>query len=148
MKIRAFLLALISLALSSCTTFHGVTPIYPKAAAFTNIFPEVDSLQPTLIWEPVSEIDVTYDVVIYKAIITSAGQRMVGELVDYRERLSQSEYTPTPPLKLDTEYYWSVRVRKGDKVSNWSRYDYEAFFGIGHAWGANLPFRFKTPKGK
>ncbi len=43
------------------------------------------------------------------------------------------------------EYYWSVRLRKEDRVSTWSLYHYrpDAFFG-GLAV-MNSPFPFATP---
>jgi hypothetical protein len=37
-------------------------------------------------------------------------------------------------------------VRRGNAVSNWSLYNYFAFYGVGYSTGRNLPFLFKTPE--
>ncbi len=61
---------------------------------------------------------------------TSGGLRLVydewaiGKEVYYREGLTEPEHTLEVPLQPNREYYWSVRVRRGEEVSEWSRFDY------------------------
>jgi hypothetical protein len=49
------------------------------------------------------------------------------------------------PLKPATEYYWTVRIRRGDKVSAWSTYDYTLFLVLSYLKVSNALFRFRTP---
>lgn len=87
--------------------------------------------------------------IIYEGLVTksfSEVKRIVGETVYYCEGLQGTEHQVIQPLKPDTEYYWSVRVRRGAQVSDWSRYNYFVFLGLGYQEGRNLLFRFRTPK--
>ncbi len=44
--------------------------------------------------------------------------------VYYREGLQEPEHTLEVSLQPDRKYYWSVRMRRGEEVSEWSRFDY------------------------
>lgn len=138
---------------SACTTFYGVTPLYPEVG-HPNFAAVVDTLQPTLRWKPSAESDATsYDLIIYECVkITASWQtperRILGKEVYYREGLNQIEHKIEEPLKPDTEYFWSVRIRQGSKVSAWSKYNHEFFLGVGYARWTNLYFLFKTPSVK
>ena len=50
--------------LAGCTTFHGQRPISPDVGG------RIDSLQPTLRWEPAEGADVAYDLVVARAVST------------------------------------------------------------------------------
>lgn len=138
------------LVVVGCTSFRGLKPIYPEVGN-PNSPKTVDSLQPTFQWEPSSEPDITYDFVIYEGIyvpatFTEKAKRSVGREVYYREGLVAPEHRIEESLKPDTEYYWSVRMRRGEKVSAWSLYDYDLFLGAAYMWARNHPFIFKTPE--
>ena len=148
MKYWVFVLTIILLGLSACTTFHGLTLVSPKAG-HPNAPTKVDTLQPTLKWKPSSQTDVAYDVIIYEGIEMATGNRLaglVGKEAYYRQGIKETEHKVEDVLKPKTEYYWSVRVRQGEQVSDWSRYDYFLFGGVGWVSGKNLLIRFETPK--
>ncbi len=148
MKRWMLILALTLVGMLGCATPHVLTPIYPKVGN-PNVPAAVDSLQPTLKWQPADSGDVTYDLAIYEVIKTTSAlqgtKRAVGREVYYRKGLAGTEHRLEEPLKSDSEYFWSVRVRKGDTVSKWATYDYDMFLGAAYMWARNKPFIFKTP---
>jgi hypothetical protein len=136
------------LGLLGCTTFSGVKPIYPDVGN-PNYLSSVDSLQPTFRWEAVPDAE-SYDFIIYESIKTESfwegSKRSVGREVYYREELQGTEHRIEEPLRPNSEYYWSVRIRRGPEVSRWSLYHYQLFLGTGYVSATNQPFGFKTPK--
>jgi hypothetical protein len=139
--------------LNACTTFHGITPIYPKVG-HPNSPDIVDSLQPTLRWKPSSEPNVSYDLIIYEGVKGgSQAVPIVGREAYYRQGLKVPEHKVEDPLRPGYEYAWSVRVRSAEKVSDWSRYKYHLFIpcitpvGGGYIQQRfdNTFFMFKTP---
>jgi hypothetical protein len=148
MKRWLFIITIGLLGLTACTTFYGVTAINPKAGHPYNPT-KVENLQPTLKWKSPTQADVTYDIIIFEGITTDHRQgtkRAVGKMVYYRERIKETYHKVEDPLEPDKEYYWSVRVREGDKVTEWSRYDYFLYGVVAYVKGNNLWFMFKTPK--
>ncbi len=148
MRSLIFLSVIVLLFLTACTTtFNGVTPIYPKVQVVpVGWFTKVDSIQPTLRWEPSSYPDISYDLVIYEAIKMGDGSLDPGKMAYSRKSLKDPEHKVEEPLKANSKYYWSVRTRSDTIVSAWSRYDYFVFMGTAWAKGYNQLFRFKTPK--
>jgi hypothetical protein len=148
MKVWRLVAALALMGLMGCTKPHIITPIYPKVGN-PDLPTRVDSLQPTLKWQPAEGGDVTYDLVIYESITTSSAwegkKKALGREVYYRKGLASTEHRLEEPLKPDSEYYWSVRMRKGEAVSKWATYDYDLFLGAAYMWARNKPFMFKTP---
>ena len=146
-RICAFIIS--AFVLIGCTSFSGVKPLYPKVSN-PNYPTTVENLQPTFRWEPLPESDVTYDFIIYEGIkeesFLKGVKRAVGREIYYRERLKETEHKIEEPLKPGAEYYWSVRMRKGQNVSKWSLYDYTLFLGTAYMKASNYPFLFKTPK--
>jgi hypothetical protein len=134
------LILVIMVCICACTTnFSGVRIIQPKIGS------SVEDLQPVLQWEQLSQSDSAYDLIIYEGLkVKSSPQRMVGKTVYYRENLQATQHKVEEPLKPSQDYYWSVRVRRGNIVSNWSLYNYFAFYGLGYSSGSNLPFLFRT----
>lgn len=154
--------------LAACTTIHGVTPQYPKVGALDLVVPTVDNLTPVFRWTPAGELGATYDFVIYEGPekprigeIFGSGYKLgerPGAQVYYREGLTQPEHRVERPLQPGTVYYWSVRVRRGQTVSDWSRFHSRAclpdrgpeFFGS--TWWLSCSrkeypfFKFKTPR--
>jgi hypothetical protein len=149
MKSLLFILVAIYLVFAGCTSFQGIKPVYPEVGN-PNFPKQVDSFQPTFRWEPYPDSHVTYDFIIHEGIkVESAWEgtkRSVGREVYYREGLAETEHRIEEALQPDTEYYWSVRIRRGDKVSKWSIYDYTLFLGTGYVEMDNYPFIFKTPE--
>lgn len=158
MKRWMFIIIIGLLGLTACTTFHGVTAISPKTGHPYHPT-KVENLQPTLQWKSSPQGDETYDVIIFEVLVSDAKRHTIygdpllaygatGKMVYYREGIKETYHKVEDPLEPNTHYYWSVRVRKGDEVSEWSRYDYhlEAFISYLHAY--NLWFYFKTPKSK
>ncbi len=124
MKLSRWILAgLLAFAACSTATIHGVTPISPEPgiSGWTDRPTAVESLQPTFRWEPVAERDARYDLIIYESHGRFAA---VGREAYYREGLTEPEHTLKVPLHPNREYHWSVRVRRGEEVSEWSRFDY------------------------
>lgn len=145
MKWAAVVAVVIGLA-GCATSFPGVKPLYPPAGN-PILPPKVDSLQPTLRWEASKTPDVSYDVVIYEGIEIvkwNPEERQVGKMVYYREAIQGTEHKLEEPLKPDALYYWSVRTRKGDRYSGWSRYDYSELGGLAY-YSVNALFSFRTP---
>jgi hypothetical protein len=144
-RLSVFVLGL--LGLTACTTFHSVEPIYPKVEGPRNL-PFVESLQPTLKWKPSPEAE-SYDLIVYKPEQTKAfgenKERNRLMKIYYRERLTDTAHKLEEPLKPDAEYYWSVRIRSGEKVSDWSRYDHRLFLVLAWSFTTDALFGFKTP---
>ncbi|MHC4278011.1 MAG: hypothetical protein ACYSTI_11925 [Planctomycetota bacterium] len=147
MKLSRWILAGL-LALAACcptATIHGVTPIspehgFPGAADHPTT---VETIQPTFRWEPVDERDARYDLIIYESHGVYAA---VGREVYYREGLTDPEHTLEVPLQPNREYHWSVRVRRGEEVSEWSRFDYTSVPYRGVTYTEEYPFFwFRTP---
>ena len=143
---RWILAGLLALMACTTTTIHGITPTSPRAGLsyWTDRPRVVETLQPTFRWEPVAESNVRYDFVIFESYDSIAA--VVGRKVYYRERLQEPEHTLEVSLQPDREYYWSVRVRRGEEVSKWSRFYYYAFHGcMGERNVEFAFFRFRTP---
>ncbi|MCJ7820260.1 MAG: hypothetical protein MUP53_03570 [Bacteroidales bacterium] len=69
----------------------------------------------------------------------------MGEQVYYKEGISGNSDTVKTVLKPKAEYCWSVRVRKGSEVSEWSHYDYTVFLVLSYMKVNDAFFRFRTP---
>jgi uncharacterized protein (DUF2164 family) len=149
MKIKILLLTAVLLVVGGCTSFQGIKPVSPEVG--NPNFPTVtDSLQPTFRWEASPEPDTTYDFIVYEGIkvesFVEGIKRSVGKEVYYRQGLKTSEHKIEELLQPDAEYYWTVRMRHGDNVSEWAKYDYTLFLGTAYMKAGNRPFIFKTPR--
>lgn len=108
---------------------RGLRPEYPEAllngASQKASFVKVDSLRPTLRWEPfprpedhkagreglVSGIgDVTYDLKIWEAY-EEGPVEYPAELVYSRRELREPWHKLEEPLKPSTKYFWTIRAR-------------------------------------
>ncbi len=143
MKYWLFVLAtVLGFMLSGCissVSFTGITPIYPKARGQT-----VENLQPTLQWKPSGNSNVTYDVIIYEVIVGEE-RYMAGPVIIQRNNLPASSYKVEKPLKPNTNYFWSVRIRQGNRTSQWSRHNYTLHVPYGWQRSSNQYFTFRTP---
>ena len=103
----------------------------------------VSSLQPVLEWAPTEDKEATYDVIVVEQLNDAQHHKLFnpGRTVFYREAITETKVKIEPPLLLDSVYWWTVRTRHGDKVSEWSRYD---FSGLS-VYSKNYPYPFRTP---
>jgi hypothetical protein len=123
-----------TIVLSGCwSTYHGQKPITPVVDA------TVDTLRPTLLWEPSEEEGVSYDVRLQESL-TSEAYRDPNEVPFYREAVPAPSCTVDPPLKPGHTYIWAVRVRKGTEVTAWSSYD-RSYYAL-LFWGTTHGIRY------
>ncbi len=99
--------------------FLGLSPSIP--AEFRLMAESrVDSLQPTMSWEPFPGSNVTYDLKIWRA-----GRVGLDTLVYDRTNLDQSTHKLETALEPSSLYYWSVRARFSEqgreRITDWSR---------------------------
>lgn len=125
----------------------GLTPLKPEISGTE--FSEIGSLAPTFEWKASSMNDVTYDFVIYEAVshirygIPIAYMR--GRVVVYKEDLREPKYSLNNPLRPNSKYFWSVRLRRNGIVSTWSTFSYFQTIIIYTGTGFNQWFTFATP---
>jgi len=126
---------------------QGVSPLLPTKSRgpFAEGFAAKD-LRPIIQWTTSSRKDVTYDVALYRGVYFH-GVPYRGRLVSYQEGLSQSTWRPEQPLEAGRTYFWSVRVRSGQIVSNWSSNTAEYGTGLFSPVWITMGewFRFDTP---
>jgi len=131
--------------------FSGVTPVSPDVPSSTG-FPTLDSLLPEFRWKGCSRQDIGYDFILYEAASYAVAGATTpsytkGHVVAYAEDLKESRWQPTEPLKPDTRYFWSVRLREGNTVSWWSVQSHSTFLLVYMSWGSGQWFQFKTASG-
>lgn len=130
---------------------QGVLPVTPQV--IRHEFTVADSRTPAFRWSASPDPKVTYDVIVYEAVLVEQkGIRksyVVGPIVEYVRGIKTNTYKNKKKLKPNATYYWSVRLRKNGTISKWSTisYRYFAFFLIGSAsgYGYGLYFNFTTP---
>lgn len=142
------LVALGLLAFAACTTtFVGPRALSPKPT-HGGSFPKVESVQPTLQWQPAQEPGVTYDLAVYevteKTSFWKGTQHAVGPRVYYREALPSGVHQIEAPLAPGREHVWLVRERRGENVGPWSEYSFFDFYLVAWRSGSGL-YRFRTP---
>ena len=138
----------ILLCTAACTRFYGLEPLEPGVGRPSH-YKKVDSLQPTLAWRAAPEPGARYDLVICpseSATIRVGHTGTPGDAVYYREGIEHTSHRVETPLAPRTKYLWSVRVRTGQGVSDWSTYNYMHGGRIGDQYlEEHLPYRFCTP---
>jgi hypothetical protein len=113
------------------STISGPEPIYPRPQVLQNHFwriNTIDTLQPTLRWEPFQGSDVTYDLIIWRS--TSDGNSrgiQPTELIYGRTALSEAFHRLETPLQPDTDYQWTVRARYTNagqtRITGWTMWN-------------------------
>src|SRR6478736_113419 len=121
---NCLLLACLLLNVYGCMTFHGQRPIYPTVGN-PGVPNTVTSLQPVLEWVPSEKKEATYDVIVVEQFNDPQRHKVFnpGRTVFIRGGITETKVRIEPPLEFDKIYWWSVRARNGDGVSEWSRYD-------------------------
>lgn len=125
----------------------------------------IDSLQPTMRWEPVIEDNATYDLRIWSdsenndlRIWSDSGNK-IGAVVYQRDGLVDAWHTLTTPLEPATTYFFSMRAHFTEngrgRVSEWSRYSLNwttagkiMSYGVNYLFPEVKPYsfyRFITP---
>jgi len=146
--IRAGLLICLAF-MSGCFSYHVIKPANPRVGN-PNMNPILTtSLQPALSWVALPDTEITYDLIIYEGLkdesFWKGVKRSIGDQVYYREGIRGNHHIVETVLKPNTEYYWSVRTRKGNDISEWSRYDYSLFLVFSYMRVSDSYFRFRTP---
>lgn len=149
MKRNSLVTILVVLMLAGCTSFHEIKPLSPEVGN-PNFPKQAETLQPTFKWEAPQGKGITYDLIVFEGIkiesFWKGVKRSIGKEIYYREGLPQTEHKIEKPLEPGREYYWTVRTRQGEKVSEWAKYDYTLFLGTAYMRAGNQPFIFKTPE--
>jgi len=129
-------------------TFNGVTPLQPVKGGVPD--GDVASLQPTLEWKPSLEDGrIHYDVVVFEEIGFNYGlgafsARLPGPAVAYVQNLWVAQFTLPRRLRHGASYNWSVRLRRGEVVTAWSRYLSSSFRLPGLSANPGSWFRFRV----
>ena len=134
-------------ALSGCTLpapVYGLRPAYPTASLATSLldpntrrvaFVEVDTLQPTLRWEPFPDADARKDDrdgrlnrirdVSYDLRILGAEHDYPTEVLYARSELPEPSHKVETPLMPAAKYFWTIRARFTldgvTRVTPWAR---------------------------
>ena len=132
-----WLVALSVLGISGCVGYGGtfnetVFADYPKTKQLGPVTepyspPIIDSLTPTLRWNPINEPlkSDKYDIVIHETYRHGSLTWAIGPEVYYRQELPTLEHTLEIQLKPNKAYYWAIRIRRNEKpASQWSRFVY------------------------
>jgi hypothetical protein len=125
----------------------GITPLKPEVSV--TAFPNINSLAPNFEWEASSMNDLTYDFVIHESVSYIrngiAAGCMPGRAVVYKEGMKETKCCLDNPLRPNSKYYWSVRLRRNDAVSTWSKFSYFQTIILVTGSGGNQWFTFTTP---
>jgi len=157
LKFAAFLSVLVlpmSFPALGKTTENGLEVVGPrqKTGSHANNPRKVKSLQPALEWKAHFANEVTYDVVIYKAVGSFKNRVRLwdaGPRVYYREGLSDTVHQVEEPLVPGTQYLWTVRSRVNNEISEWSSFTVrKKYMGMTTLQLTDLFFLFQTPEAK
>jgi hypothetical protein len=122
---------------SGCAGVRGLRPIYPA------VDETVNTLRPTLRWEPTTEQDATYDLAIVQQTSEDTFHKEGEAYAYYVQGLAAPEHQLSRPLEPGVVYLWSIRVRRGKDVTDWSRYAQKKTYVL---WTTTTfqPFWFRT----
>ena len=145
-------LAIVSCAGPDKPQAASKAPASPPANSMSLTVPLklVRSLQPTFEWSRARQGGVSYDFVVYGAMLKETpGQPSLwvpAKEAYYREGLNVTRHTLDQPLQSNTIYFWSVRTRSGTNVSPWAAYsDPKSKAVSAGARRFNMLSPFKTP---
>lgn len=134
----------------------GELPVYPElGSSVTDFYLVIDTLQPVLRWKDIKSQGQTYDVAVWesesqapdKSIMgTPFAPREWGKQVDFVQGISENHFKIDKPLKPDTCYHWSVRIRTGKDVAEWATFSQAAVSLVGIGYAYRLPYGFITPR--
>jgi hypothetical protein len=138
------------------TLYHAYSPkpIYPELRD-TDKYPIVDSLQPELKWKDIrDEEGQTYDLCIWSPTSDGPGLRILtrswseswGIPIYYVQNLTVNYHNVEKQLMPDTQYNWSVRLRKGEEVFRWAGFSQTEQILDTTRYVKNIPYGFTTPR--
>jgi len=151
MKIWTIMVAMLFLA--GCVAWHsGVRPIEPEGRKPPATTPTVDSLKPTLSWEP-SDLEkskkveyLRYQVVVFKL---EEGFSLKTIIV-YEKEISGTSHTLETALEPNTRYYWRIRPiykKDGQEITgDWNGFSYIYLAPFMSGWAFGAPYFFSTPE--
>jgi len=147
--LKQFVLIISCLFIVSCASFDVATPISPESG-WPHKVVEVESFQPVLSWNP--DFEGPADLILFEGPYTDNGYLFGGEqskpqkMLYIEENINSTEHKVKFPLEPNRSYFWAVRdssIEEGE--SEWSNYEYFAFYGIAYAAFWDQLFKFKTP---
>jgi len=140
---------IVFMSIPGCISYYILKPVHPGVGNPNKNPHRVDSLQPTLSWEASPDTAISYDLIIFEGIkdvsFWKGVKRNIGEQVYYREGIPANSHTIEKVLKPNTEYYWSIRIRKGSEVTQWANYDYTLYLVLSYINVRDALFRFWIP---
>ena len=128
--------------------YLGVRPVRP--AMDGTVSSANGGLIPTLEWVASGNARVTYDLTVHEVVRYMYGglfgpNKMPGPRTIYRENLPGPKFRVPAPLKPGATYYWSVRLRQADRITQWSRRKISTNPIVARGTGNNPWFTFETP---
>lgn len=130
-------------------------PVYPKLGnSVTDFYQVIDTLQPVLRWKDIKSEGQTYDFALWESLSESPDKSITGtplkrrdwgNQIYYVQGISQNYFRINKPLKPNTCYHWSVRLRTGNDVSEWVTFSQGAVSLIGIGYAYDFPYGFVTP---
>jgi len=121
---------------------------------FAARYQTIDTLSPELKWKDLKKANQTYDVCLWETPYRSIedikrkadqAQANWGIPVYSTNNIATNYFQIPIRLKPDTYYNWSVRIRDGEKVDDWSSFTQQkAVFSAVYTY-SDVPFGFKTP---
>ncbi|MDR3554773.1 MAG: hypothetical protein P4L55_08465 [Syntrophobacteraceae bacterium] len=131
-------------------------PISPElGGTVMDFYRVIDTRQPVLRWKDIKSEGQSYDVAVWesrsqapdKSITgTPLKPRQWGKQINYAQGLSRNYFKIGKPLKPETCYHWSVRIRTGKDVSEWATFSQTAVSPIGVGSAYQVPYGFITPR--
>jgi hypothetical protein len=131
-------------------------PIYPTlGTSVSDFYEKIDTLEPVLKWTDVKSPGQTYDVAVWETSSRASDKSILGTPLEprdwgtqiyYAQALSQNFYKISKPLKPNTCYHWSVRIRTGTRVSKWATFNQSAVSLLGVGYAYHMPYGFITPR--
>jgi len=146
--INVIFFACVGIFLAGCVSWHsGIAPLYPPGEKIIPA-PKVDSLTPTLKWEPIrldkasnKITNIRYDIVIY----TTTGFPPKNIVAYKKDEISETSHMVATQLKPSTQYFWRIRAKykqNGNEVTGkWNGFGFVAL----NTYATNKPYFFKTP---
>lgn len=107
-------------------------------------------LKPNFSWQASEQTDISYDFVVFenaRYFLPASGYAAAsvpGAMVLYKEGLKTPTYQVVNELEPDSKYFWSVRLRRNNTVSTWTRFNYSIRHKPAMVAGYNEMFSFYT----
>ncbi|MBI3597781.1 MAG: hypothetical protein HY203_11590 [Nitrospirae bacterium] len=153
-KMRILITIYAMLFLPGCVSWHsGVRPIEPPGRKPPATAPIVDSLKPTLTWEP-SDLEKSTGVegLLYQLVIFKPeGGFSLKTIIAYEKKdISGTSHALETALEPNTRYYWRIRPiykKDGQEITgDWNGFSYIYLTPFMSGWAFGSPYFFNTPE--